>query len=173
MQTVTKIIVEQGLADRIIRAEQLARLLGGSEGRRYALVNRALKSGELLRLQRGMYVLDVSYRRSGLHPFALAQAFVPGSYVSFETALSYHGWIPEKVVSTSSAVPGRKAKQIDHEIFGMYRFYPLATNPGCFLKLVNRASDRCWTNCYVLVAGNFCLFDTVKDLLTQRVMLTI
>lgn len=138
MQTVTKKIIEQGLADRIIRAGQLSRLLDGSDGRRYALVNRALNSGELLQLQRGIYILATPYCHYRCHPFAIAQAFVPGSYISFETALSFHGWIPEKIVTVSSVVPGRKAKQIEHEALGTYRFYSLATNPGYFLELVNR-----------------------------------
>jgi len=138
MQTVTEKIIEQGLADRIIRGRQLGYLLGGSDARRYGLVNRALKSGELLQLQRGIYVLAPKYRHYRCHPFAIAQAYVPGSYVSFETALSFHGWIPEKVVTVSSVAPGRKARKIEHKSLGSYRFHPLATNPGYFLELVCR-----------------------------------
>ena len=121
MHTVTKEIIDQGLADRIIRISQLSRVVGGSEGRRYGLVNRAVKSGELLRLQRGLYMLADRYRTQGNHPFALAQALSPGSYISFETALSYHGWIPEKVYITASVVPGRKSRRYENEKFGSYK----------------------------------------------------
>ena len=138
MQTVTEKTIEHGLADRFIRVEQLSRLIGGSAGRRYGLVNRAIKSGELLRLQRGLYILADRYRTHHAHPFALAQALAPGSYISFETALSYHGWIPEKVFITASVVPSRKSRRYENEITGTYSFYSLATEQGRFLELVNR-----------------------------------
>jgi predicted transcriptional regulator of viral defense system len=138
MQTITEKTIQHGLVDRFIRVEQLSRLVGGSAGRRYGLVNRAIKSGELLRLQRGLYILADRYRTHHAHPFALAQALAPGSYISFETALSYHGWIPEKVFITASVVPGRKSRRYENEITGTYSFYSLATEPGRFLELVNR-----------------------------------
>jgi predicted transcriptional regulator of viral defense system len=138
MQTVTEKTIEHGLADRFIKVEQLSRLIGGSAGRRYGLVNRAIKSGELLRLQRGLYILADRYRTHHAHPFALAQALAPGSYISFETALSYHGWIPEKVFITASVVPGRKSRRYENEITGTYSFYSLAMEQGRFLELVNR-----------------------------------
>lgn len=138
MQTVTKKIVEQGFGDRIIKINQLSRLLGGSEPRIYGLVNRALKSGELLQLQRGLYVLADRYRDKSCHPFALAQALVPGSYISFETALSYHGWIPEKVFTIASVVPGRKSRRYEKAGLGVCTFHPLALEKSCFLELVHR-----------------------------------
>jgi predicted transcriptional regulator of viral defense system len=76
------------ITNRFIKASQLDQLIGGSPKRRYGLVNRALKSGELLRIQRGLYVLAERYRPTPGHPFALAQALAPGSYISFETALT-------------------------------------------------------------------------------------
>lgn len=42
--------------------------------RRYGLVNRALKAGELIRLTRGSYLLADRYRDYSGHSFALAQA---------------------------------------------------------------------------------------------------
>jgi len=138
MQTVTEIIVEQGMANKILSAAQLDRMIDGSPRRRYGLVNRALNKGELLRLQRGLYVLADRYRDHPCHPFVLAQALAPGSYVSFETALYYHGWIPERVFETASVIPGRKSKRYSNEKCGVYRFHPLAIQSGFFLELVDR-----------------------------------
>lgn len=138
VNNITSKIIEQGLANRIIRVSQLARLIKGSEQRRYGLVNRALKTGELLRLQRGLYLLNDRYRDFHCHPFALAQALAPGSYISFETALAYHGWIPEAVYTTASVVPGRKSRRYEHTKMGSYSFNPLAIQQGYFLELVNR-----------------------------------
>ena len=95
---------------------QLARLLDGTPQRRYNLVNRALKHGELLQLRRGLYLLAPQSANKLPHPFVLAQALQTGSYISFETALSFHGWIPESVPVTLSVVPGLLAmtgKQLD------------------------------------------------------------
>lgn len=138
MKAVTELILEQGLADRFIKAARLAQLLAGSSGRRYGLVNRAMKSGELLRIQRGLYVLAEQYRSHPCHPFALAQAIAPGSYISFETALAYHGWIPERVFTIASVVPGRKSRRYENKKLGTYSFYPLAIQPGYFLEMVDR-----------------------------------
>ena len=138
MHAVIKKIIEHGLGDRIITNNHLNRIINGSAGRRYGLVNRALKSGELVRLRRGMYVLADHCRLSNIHPFVLAQALAAGSYISFETALSFHGWIPEKVYATASVVPGRKSRQYANEQFGSFSFHSLATEPGFFLELVER-----------------------------------
>lgn len=139
MQTLTQLVVDAGLSDRVLTEFQLSRLIEGSNQRRYNLVNRALKASELIRLRRGIYMLPDKYRRKSCHPFVLAQALVPGSYVSLETALSYHGWIPEAVYTTASIVPNRKEKKIKHEQLGMFTFSPLALHKGYFLELVNRA----------------------------------
>jgi len=130
--------VDQGLADRFIQASRLEQLIGGGRARRYGLVNRALKSGELVRLHRGLYVLANRYRSQPCHPFAVAQALAPGSFVSFETALAYHGWIPERVFTIASVVPGRKSRQYEDEVLGGYSFHPLAVHRGFFLELVQR-----------------------------------
>jgi predicted transcriptional regulator of viral defense system len=83
-------------------------------------------------------MLNNRFRDFPYHPFVLAQAIESGSYISFETALAYHNWIPEAVFSTESVVPGRKGRQFEHEKVGMYNFYPLAIHREYFLELVNR-----------------------------------
>jgi hypothetical protein len=68
----------------------------------------------------------------------VAQALAPGSYISFETALAYHGWIPERVFVTASVVPGRKSRRYENDKMGIYSFSPLALQTGYFLELVKR-----------------------------------
>lgn len=126
-----------GYAGRVITERQLASFVEGSKARRYGLVNRALKDGSLVRLKRGLYILG-SARGTAIHPFAIAQALLPGSYISLETALSYHGWIPEAVYVTSSITPDRKSLEHDHEQFGRFTFHPLAINRYQFLAGVGR-----------------------------------
>ena len=136
VQTLTNQLLELGLANRILTDNQLARLIDGSSQRRYHLVNRAMKANELIRLRRGLYVLADKYRNGPIHPYAVAQAMKPGSYVSLETALSYHGWIPEAVYTTASILSGRKSYKHICEPMGKFTFRPLSIQKGFFLELV-------------------------------------
>jgi hypothetical protein len=138
MQTLTEQLLDEGLADRVLTDAQLRRLITGSDQRRYNLVNRAMKVGELIRLRRGLYMLPNKYRRQPCHPYALAQSLVPGSYVTLETALSFHGWIPEAVYTTASVSPGSKVKQFTVDSMGLFTFHPLPIQAGFFLELVER-----------------------------------
>lgn len=138
VQTLTEYIAASALAERILDQQQLDRLVEGSDQRRYNLVNRALKAGELIRLRRGLYVLADRYRRTPVHPFALAQRIEPGSYVSLESALAWHGWVPEAVHTITSVLPGRKRKEYRHDRFGLFTYCPLAIRPGAFLEQVER-----------------------------------
>lgn len=138
MQTLTEQLIEERLIDRVLTDTQLERLISGSSQRRYNLVNRAMKAGELIRLRRGLYMLPDKYRSHPCHPYVLAQKLVPGSYVSLETALAFHNWIPEAVYSTASMMPGHKAKAFSYESLGRFTFHPLAIQAGNFLQLVER-----------------------------------
>lgn len=138
MDALIQHIQKAGLAGRVITDAQLARLLDGTPQRRYNLVNRALNRGELLRLRRGRYLLASAARQAKIHPFVLAQALLPGSYISFETALSFHGWIPESTPVTLSVTPDRRRHAIDIPHFGQFLYYPLALNRGYFLEGVDR-----------------------------------
>lgn len=138
MQTLTEALLRKGLAGRILSDRQIDRMLGGEPGRRYGLINRALKADELIRIRRGLYVLPPEYGAGPPHPFVIAQAIEPGSYVSLETSLSFHGWIPEAVRVTASIVPGRKSFAVGHEKLGDFAFHPLALHREHFLELIER-----------------------------------
>jgi hypothetical protein len=131
-------IKQANLTGRIFNERQLDEILGGGDASRYGLVNRALKDGSLVRLKRGTYLIGNRHRHEGIHPFAVAQAFLPGSYISFETALAYHGWIPEAVYTTASTTPHRKTIVQDTPSFGQYIYHPLAIHNYQFLASVSR-----------------------------------
>jgi len=82
--------------------QDLAVLFPGSEDRRYGLVKRALASGEIIRIRRGLYCLAPKYQKKSVNLYALAQHVHGPSYVSLESALSWHGWIPEAVHAVTS-----------------------------------------------------------------------
>src|SRR3546814_11420019 len=63
---------------------------------------------------------------------------MPGSYVSFESALAHHGWIPEAVFVTAGVTPGRKTLRFETTDFGTFSFHPLAIADYQFLAGVDR-----------------------------------
>ena len=70
-------------------------------------LSRWVTSGRLVQLRRGLYALAPPYRRTEPHPFVVANRLVRGSYVSLQSALAYHGLIPEHVPVTTSLTTGR------------------------------------------------------------------
>lgn len=138
MSALASALSDGKFAGRVFNERQLGEAIGGGNARRYALVNRALKDGSLVRLKRGAYLLDKPYRSEEIHPFAVAQALLPGSYISFETALAHHGWIPEAVYAIASVTPGRKTLEFDTPVMGRFTFHPLAIHEYQFLAGVER-----------------------------------
>jgi hypothetical protein len=78
-----------------------------SIGARGLLVHRACKAGEILRLKPGLFVLGQPYRKSEPHPFVVAAMLHAPSHISLESALAYHGLIPEAVYQVSGVTVGR------------------------------------------------------------------
>lgn len=81
--------------------------LGGTRNAVRSKIMRAIDSGEILHIRRGLYCLAKPYNRVGISRNILANFIYGPSYVSLETALSFHGWIPEAVHSVSSVSLGR------------------------------------------------------------------
>ncbi len=106
MQKLTATVLEKSDIG-IFTLMELAHWAGGSANRQFALLKRALKSGEVVRIHRGLYCLASKYLRRKPNPLALAQRIHGPSYISLETALSYHGWIPEAVYTITSACMDR------------------------------------------------------------------
>ncbi len=70
-------------------------------------LHRWARSGRVLQLRRGVYLLCAPYAKLPVHPFAVAGALKKASYVSLHSALAYHGMIPEGVPVTTSVTSGR------------------------------------------------------------------
>jgi len=87
----------------IFTDRDLVNLFGESAGSRYGLVKRACARQGIIRVKRGLYCLAPPHQRRTLNLYQLAQNIYGPSYVSMESALSYHGWIPEAVHSVTMA----------------------------------------------------------------------
>jgi predicted transcriptional regulator of viral defense system len=69
--------------------------------------SRWVKAGRLLKLRRGLYALAPAWRKVVPHPFLVANRLQRGSFVSLQSALAFHGIIPEHVPVVTSVGPGR------------------------------------------------------------------
>ena len=93
-----------------------------------AKITRLIKSGEIIRVRRGIF-LPAADRGYSLKSLA---AIVYGpSYISFESALSYYGIIPEKVNAVTSATFKKNKNRIFHTPLGDFYYYylPAAAYP--------------------------------------------
>lgn len=70
-------------------------------------LSRWAKDGRLIQLRRGLYALAPVWRKVDPHPFLVANRLQRGSYVSAQSALAFHGMIPEYVPVVTSVGPGR------------------------------------------------------------------
>lgn len=88
-------------------------------------LHRWTRSGRILQLRRGVYLLCAPYARASAHPFAVAGALKRASYVSLHSALAYHGMIPEFVPVTTSVTSGRP-EEIETP-YGRFQFRHVST----------------------------------------------
>jgi predicted transcriptional regulator of viral defense system len=78
-------------------------------------IARLIRAGELIQLRRGLYATHCD-----THPFCVASSIYGPSYISFETALSFHGLIPEAVHEITSATLKRPRTFVNS--LGRYRY---------------------------------------------------
>jgi hypothetical protein len=129
----TELIMDKKLHHHIIRDGDLAHLFGGTAARRYGLVNKALEKGELIRLCRGYYTLSSKYMTHPLSTAYIANRLVPNSFVSAESALSFHGWIPERVAQTVS-ICGLGRNRSFQTPLGDFIYYKTPVEPSKFFR---------------------------------------
>ena len=85
-------------------------------------LSRLVAQGVLLRLKKGFYCLAPDYSSKLIELGVISNALYGPSYVSFDSALSLYGLIPERVYETMSAVNKRGATyQTPFGTFGYYQ----------------------------------------------------
>jgi hypothetical protein len=103
---------------------ELAMLLGGTPDSRYSKVKRLLAQEKLIHIRRGLYCLtDLIGYFTKPHPFELAQYIYGPSYISLESALSYHQLIPEAVYGITSVCVKRSREF--HSPLGVFSYLNL------------------------------------------------
>lgn len=98
-----------------ITGADLKVILDKSYDSRHSIIKRITKEGFLKKIRNDLYIIKPTLKHDLPDKFELAQLIWGPAYISFESALSYHGWIPEAVYTTSSAC-SKKGKTIDTPI---------------------------------------------------------
>ena len=86
-------------------------------------LSRLVSQGVLLRLKKGFYCLAPDYSSKLIELGVISNALYGPSYVSFDSALSLYGLIPERTYETMSAVVKRGASY--RTPFGTFRYYQI------------------------------------------------
>lgn len=92
----------------------------------YTKIQRLVREKKLIPIRRGLYETD-----SNVSPHLLAGVIYSPSYVSFASALSIYGMIPERVYACTSATQRKNRHKEYHTPFGtfLYRDVPAAVYP--------------------------------------------
>lgn len=110
-------------------------------------LSRWTKSGRVYQLRRGLYMLAPPYQMVKPHPFQLANALMPGSYVSMQSALAFYGMIPEytpRILSMTMLRPshwegGYHFQHLAQHFFFGYQLMELAQGQQAFLATPEKA----------------------------------
>ena len=81
------------------------------------------KNNRLIKLKRGLYETN-----KDADPFTIANVLLSPSYISFETALSYYGMIPERVYAIKSASFKKNKKKEYKNSFGLFLYQDVNSN---------------------------------------------
>jgi len=103
---------------------ELWAIVPGTPSSRYNAVKRAIAKQQLIPIRKGLYSLAKRYQKHGISTFALANQIYGPSYVSFESALSHHGLIPEATYTVTNASLVRK-KLFDTPL-GVFSYTPVS-----------------------------------------------
>jgi predicted transcriptional regulator of viral defense system len=110
-----------------------------------------MKEGKLIPLRRGLYLISKPYSNTFPNLFEIAQLIYGPSYISLESALAYHHWIPEAVYTTTSVSFKRNALfntsigQFHFSYVPNENFYMgverVETKEAVFLKALNKKAE--------------------------------
>jgi hypothetical protein len=156
MQTITEIALER--AERGIFTRNQAALWVGSQGARLdALLKRAVASHEVWRVHKTLYCLSERFLHFKINPLELAQRIHGPSYISLESALSFHECIPEAVHAITS-VSAARSRTFDTSV-GLFSF--LRVPQLRFLAGVRRVFSEEGNGAFFLATPLKALADTV------------
>ncbi|MDX1417591.1 MAG: hypothetical protein R3293_25535 [Candidatus Promineifilaceae bacterium] len=113
-------------------------------------LSRWVQTGRVHQLRRGLYTLAPPFQKVKPHPFLVGNHLVRGSYVSLQSALAYHGLIPETVPVTTSVTILRPAhwstplgafrfRHIKNKLLFGYQLADVGGNQQAFVATAEKA----------------------------------
>ncbi len=119
-------------------------------------ITRDLKMDKLYQLKRGLYTYDIN-----INPMILCQFIYSPSYISFDTALSFYGLVPESTfnVYTSATSSKRKSKTYYNK-FGVFTYHDVPTS--VFDLGINKVEYN--GNSYLIASAEKALCDKLYSL---------
>ena len=104
-----------------ISSGDLRPILNSSSDALHSLLKRAVKEGVLIRLKRDFYLIANKIQEVKPETSEISPLLYGPSYISLESALSFHGWIPEAVPIINSAC-SKRTKKFETPI-GIFAYY--------------------------------------------------
>jgi len=130
-------------------------LTGKSADSRYSKIKRMVEQHKLTYIRRGLYLISNQLQNHLYHSFEIAQQIYAPSYISLESAMSYHQLIPEAVRTVTSVTPNRN-KEFDTPI-GLFSYSTLPLkNFFLHAKLIKEAN-----NSFIVATPWMAIFDYV------------
>ncbi len=131
---------------------------------------RWVKKGYLIKLRQGYYLFEESAQLPDV-TFYVANCMYKPSYISLQTALSYHGLIPETVVGITCVSPMKTAafknkldtftyKKVKERLFKGYEMIPFGKGKTFLMA----SPEKAWLDFLYL----FPMYRTEKELLHLR-----
>jgi len=118
-------------------------------------VTALLRSGVIVRVKKGLYVFGKDYRHEPYCRELLANLAYGPSFVSLDTALGFHGLIPERVEAMMSVTSGR-ARRFDTPV-GLFIYRPTP----CLSVGVERAGQG--DSRFLIAVPERALADRIRD----------
>jgi predicted transcriptional regulator of viral defense system len=169
---------------------EVSAIIPGTIDSRKALIRRSIAKGDIVRITKGVYLLGSRFKQSNVSLFEIARLIYSPSYISFESALSFHNMIPEAVTLISSASLCRSNQfqtPLAHFQYSRIAATPFldgvarktTANGGAFLiatpekAIIDLVYEKqpCWTGLDMLLEGyridEHKLFSLSRPLLTQ------
>lgn len=122
-----------------------------------AKITTMIKSGEIIRVRRGLYVPG---QGNSYSLKTLANRIYGPSYISFEYALSYHNLIPERVTTITSASLAKNKRKEFRTPVGTFVYHSMA--PAVFPYGVMRREEN--GNPFLIATKEKALCDTLSKL---------
>lgn len=92
-----------------------------SDNSLHSLIKRSTKDKILIRIKRDLYLISKKIQKIKPDVFEIASLIYGPSYISFESSLNFHGWIPESVPTVTCACSKRSKKF--ESILGTFAYY--------------------------------------------------